>query len=285
MRAALLISLTMALSTRAAAEPLVVVDRGIFSDLDAAVNLPTPAPTRPHAIVDPRHHVVVLWDGDRPVKVYPNLDDPELRHALGVGPVRVLAPGDPTPGGDADDDGIPDELDLVLGAHKVALNGAAYVGGYVEMPYPGGDVPRATGVCTDVIVRALRNAGIDLQKELYLDIGRAPSAYPMVKRRDPSIDQRRVATILPWFRRNFVAHGVDPRDPNDPFRPGDILFMDTFPRRDGPEHVGIVGDRLGPSGLPLVINNWTDGYRESEMDLLTFVPVTNRFRVPGASKR
>jgi len=278
---------------------LVGVDRGIFSDLDARVILPPPAVgrDRARATVDPRHGLLVLWDGDRPVKAYPTgggtalpvasdltvalrpADAAELAPILVGRPIHVLAAREPVPGGDADDDGIPDELDVVIGAHKVALNGADYTGGYVEIPYPGGDVPRGIGVCTDVIVRALRNAGIDLQKELFLDIGRAPGAYPMVKKRDPSIDQRRVRTILPWFQRHWTGHGTDPHSTTDPFRAGDVIFMDTFPSREGAEHVGIVSDRRGVSGLPLVVNNWTDGYKESEMDLLLFVPVLYRFRV------
>jgi uncharacterized protein YijF (DUF1287 family) len=55
--------------------------------------------------------------------------------------------------------------------------------------------------------------------------------------------------------------------------------MDTFPSRSGPDHIGIVSDRRGPSGHPLIINNWTDGHVTSEMDLLGFVPVTHRFRI------
>jgi uncharacterized protein YijF (DUF1287 family) len=103
----------------------------------------------------------------------------------------------------------------------------------------------------------------------------------MVKKRDPNIDQRRVHTILPWFKRHFEAHGRDPKSTTDPFLPGDVVFFDTFPTHDGPDHIGVVSDRIGKSGLPLVVNNWTDGYSESEMDLLGFVPVTDRFRAVG----
>src|SRR2546421_956157 len=76
---------------------------------------------------------------------------------------------------------------------------------YVTIPYPNGDVPRTEGVCSDTVIRALRNAGIDLQKEVHEDILRAPSAYPMVEKVDASINHRRVRTILPWFQRHFVS--------------------------------------------------------------------------------
>jgi D-alanyl-D-alanine dipeptidase len=58
--------------------------------------------------------------------------------------------------------------------------------------------------------------------------------------------------------------------------------MDTLPAQ-GPDHIGIVSDHAGPSGLPLIINAWTDGYRTAQMDLLPFVPVTHRFRLPSAA--
>ena len=57
--------------------------------------------------------------------------------------------------------------------------------------------------------------------------------------------------------------------------------MDTFPNKSGPDHIGILSDRVDEQGLPLVINNWTDGTVTAEMDLLTFVPVMYRFRLPA----
>ncbi|MGZ3408515.1 MAG: DUF1287 domain-containing protein, partial [Polyangia bacterium] len=62
------------------------------------------------------------------------------------------------------------------------------------------------------------------------------------------------------------------------YRPGDVVFFDTFPQREGPDHLGVVSDSVGRSGLLLVINNWTEGATDAEMDLLTWVPVTHHFR-------
>jgi uncharacterized protein YijF (DUF1287 family) len=276
-----------------------VADRGIWSDLDDRIQIELPAgltADRVTARVDDRHRVLVLSIDGVARKVYP-LGGPA---ALAVGDrVLALRPGDRgelaglvtaerltsgPPAHDRDDDGIPDALDVLIGAKKTVANADAYTPeaeDYIAMSYPMGDVPRTIGVCTDVIIRAVRNAGIDLQKELHDDIRRARAAYPMVKGMgDPSIDQRRVGTLLPYFRRHWEAHTARLDDGGDPLRPGDILFLDTFPSRPGPDHIGIVSDRPGASGSPLVINNWTDGTVTAEMDLLAFVPVLYRFRLP-----
>lgn len=276
-----------------------VADRGIWPDLDDKIQIELPAgltADRVTARIDERHRVLVLQIDGAARKAYP-LGGP-ARLAVGSR-VLQLRPGDRAELAglltaeriatgaaehDRDGDGIPDPLDVLIGAKKTVANADAYTPeaeGYIAMAYPMGDVPRSIGVCTDVIIRALRNAGIDLQKELHDDIRRARSAYPMVKGTgDPNIDQRRVATILPYFKRHWQLHTSRLDDPADPLRPGDVIFMDTFPRKPGPDHIGILSDRLDEQGLPLVINNWTDGTVTQEMDLLTFVPVLYRFRLP-----
>ena len=129
----------------------------------------------------------------------------------------------------------------------------SYDPAYVRIAYPGGDVPRTEGVCSDTVIRALRNAGIDLQKEVHEDILRARAAYPMVEKVDPSINHRRVRTLLPWFARHFDTLPKGTR-----YLPGDIVFFDTFPSKPGPDHLGVVSDRRAENGQPYVINNWTD---------------------------
>ena len=95
-----------------------------------------------------------------------------------------------------------DRLDLVRGMKKLLLNKAAYHEAYRGLAYPGGDVPRTEGVCTDTIVRSLRNAGIDLQRAVHDDLVAARKAYPMVDEVDPNINHRRVKTLIVWFRRH-----------------------------------------------------------------------------------
>lgn len=272
-----------------------VQDKGIWSDLDDKVQLALPndlAKDRVTARIDRKRKLLVLSIDGFPRKAYPLTGDTRLvvgAHELMVRKgdkdelARVLSAERITEAsakGDRDKDGIPDPLDILVGAKKTVLNADAYTEGYVTMKYPMGDVPREMGVCTDVIIRAVRNAGIDLQKEVHEDIKRAPKAYPMVKNANAHIDQRRVKTLLPYFQRHWQKRTAALDDAKDPLRPGDVIFMDTFPSKSGPDHIGIVSDTIGPSGLPLIINNWTNGTVTAEMDLLTFVPVLHRFRLP-----
>jgi uncharacterized protein YijF (DUF1287 family) len=247
-------------------------DRGIFPELLARVNLEAPRavdPARGWLRVDRAHRLVTLYDADDPMTMWP----------LGSGDVPAglrVVEGAPARAEDRDGDGIVDRLDVLVGAKKLLYNGARYIERYVAIPYPGGDVPRGEGVCSDTVIRALRNAGLDLQRAVHEDILRAPAAYPMVEKVDASINHRRVRTLLPWFVRHWQTM---PR--GTPYRPGDVVFFDTFPSRAGPDHLGVVSDRAGRSGLPLVINNWTDGATDAEMDLLSWVPVTHHFRWIG----
>jgi len=283
-----------AAGVRASAPPetsLGVADHGIWSDLDGRLQLALPAALtrdRVEGVISADGDTVVLYVDGWPRKAYPldaagalrPGDAAELDGLLDDRNRRRVAAGATPPPADRDRDDIPDPLDVLLGAKKTALEAGAYGGQYIQLAYPGGDVPRATGVCTDVVIRSLRNAGLDLQVEVHEDIREAPRAYPMVKGRgNTSIDHRRVKTILPWFRRHADERSAALDDPADPLRPGDVIFLDTFPDKPGPDHIGVVSDALGESGHPLVINSWTDGYVTQEMDLLGWVPVTHRFRL------
>jgi uncharacterized protein len=258
-----------------------VADRGIFADLDAQVasRLLTIKMQRPWLRFDRAHALTTLYDGDDPLKVYPAAADgrpareDDRAEIERVAPRTAIVTSAPTRAEDRDGDGIVDRLDIVIGAKKLLFNHAKYIERYVSIPYPNGDVPRTEGVCSDTVIRALRNAGIDLQREVHEDILRAPKAYPMVEKVDASINHRRVRTLLPWFQRHFDTLPRGTR-----FLPGDVVFFDTFPSREGPDHLGVVSDRAGEHGLPLVINNWTDGAVDAEMDLLSWVPVTHHFR-------
>lgn len=273
-----------------------VADRGIFSDVEARLRVEPPAEeARLSALIDSRRKLLVLYADGWPRKVYP-LGGPALlevggeRLALRAGDRAELSPlleraklsrleqGDPPPG-DRDGDGIPDPLDVLIGAHKAALNGDHYDDRYFTLTYPNGDPPRDRGACVDVVVRAARNAGLDLQSELFDDIRRAPSAYGKA-RPDPNIDHRRVRSVLVYFRRHWQERSPALDDPKDPLRVGDVVLLDTLPR-PGPDHIGVVSELIGDSKRPLIINNWTFGYTTRPMDLLGTIPVTHRFRFPS----
>ncbi len=173
---------------------------------------------------------------------------------------------------DRDGDGIPNQVDILVGALKTDLNDAAYDGAYQPIAYPNGDVHRKKGVCTDVVIRAFRNAGIDLQQEIHRDILARPTAYAHISKPSTNIDHRRVKNMVIYMKKYFLTLPTDAA-----FLPGDVVLFDTLPK-NGPDHIGIVADGLGPSGLLWVINNWTDGAVTDKMDLLSWVPVTHHFR-------
>jgi hypothetical protein len=146
---------------------------------------------------------------------------------------------------------------------------------YRALAYPGGDVPPETGVCTDVVVRAFRRQGVDLQKAVHEDMRANFQVYPKrwgLSAPDPNIDHRRVPNLQTWFRRQGWAVAVTP-NPAD-FRPGDLVSWDLG---RGIPHIGIVSDRRTPGGVPLVIHNIGEGAKEE--DILFAYTVTGHFRV------
>ncbi len=127
---------------------------------------------------------------------------------------------------------------------------------YVGLDFPGGDIPRARGVCSDVVIRALRDAyGIDLQLSVNRDMKAAFSDYPKIwglSTTDRNIDHRRVPNLETLLPR--IGAAQDPSyDPGD-FQPGDIVSW----RLNGSNlpHIGIVSDRRSADGMrPLVTHN------------------------------
>lgn len=71
------------------------------------------------------------------------------------------------------------ETDVVVAARRQIGVTVGYDPAYRKIGYPGGDVPRESGVCTDVIIRALRDARkIDMQKLVHEDMKTSFSKYP-----------------------------------------------------------------------------------------------------------
>jgi uncharacterized protein len=164
---------------------------------------------------------------------------------------------------------------LIAAARRQVGVTLAYDPAYTALAYPGGDVPRARGVCTDVVIRAYRDAfGIDLQREVHLDMARAFAAYPKrwgLARPDRNIDHRRVPNLETYWTRSLARLPIPSRA--EEWQPGD-LFTTLIDGRL--PHTGIVSDRLAASGNPLVLHNIGGGAREEDM-LLAWRP-TGRFR-------
>ena len=109
---------------------------------------------------------------------------------------------------------------------------------YVGIEYPNGDVPIETGVCSDVVVRAFRKTGIDLQKELHEDMGVAWNEYPKkwgAAGRDSNIDHRRVGNLMTFFDRRGKSQAIT--IDREQYLPGDIVAWDLGNKVD---HIGIV---------------------------------------------
>lgn len=120
-----------------------------------------------------------------------------------------------------------------------------YDSAYVRIPYPGGDVPAETGVCTDEVVRSYRALGIDLQKEVHEDMAASFSAYSSQRRwgrtsPDPNIDHRRVPNLQVFFSRKGEVLPITTRAGD--YAPGDLVTWDLG---RGLTHIGIVVDRKG----------------------------------------
>ncbi len=121
---------------------------------------------------------------------------------------------------------------------------------YVKLAYPNGDVPIKTGVCADVIVRAFRSVGLDLQKELHEDMKHSFAKYPKkwgAKAPDTNIDQRRVPNLMTWLARQGKALPLSSND----YQPGDVVAWDLG---GGLTHIGFVSDLKADKQYKIVHN-------------------------------
>lgn len=146
---------------------------------------------------------------------------------------------------------------------------------YVSMDYPNGDVEKDRGVCTDVVIRAVR-VGLeeDLQKLVHLDMKSNFSAYPKnwgLSRPDRNIDHRRVPNLRAFFKRRGFSKPVT-KKPED-YQPGDIVTCTVANKLP---HVMIVSDKKSSEGVPLIIHNI--GFGALEEDGLFTYPLTGHYR-------
>ena len=134
---------------------------------------------------------------------------------------------------------------------------------YVQLRYPGGDLPIERGVCADVIVRAFRAVGVDLQRELHEDMRANFRLYPKMWRLsapDANIDHRRVPNLMKFFERRGKTTG-------QPFAKGDIV---AWRLPGGLYHIGIVDE------APYVVHNIGRGAQRE--DILFAYPIIGHYR-------
>jgi uncharacterized protein YijF (DUF1287 family) len=155
----------------------------------------------------------------------------------------------------------PDSFENKLANAAIAIidSDVIYTPNYVAIKYPNGDVPAKTGVCTDVIIRAYRKLGIDLQKEVHEDLKANFSKYPNLKKwglkkPDTNIDHRRVPNLEVFFTRKGKKLAVT-QNPND-YKTGEIV---TWLINGKLPHIGIVTHKKSSNGHPLIVHNVGNG--------------------------
>ena len=154
-----------------------------------------------------------------------------------------------------------------------------YDGSYRAIPYPMGDVPLGTGVCTDVVIRAYRAVGVDLQQRVHEDMKKRFGAYPALwglSRPDPNIDHRRVPNLRAFLRRNAMDLPIS--DQADDYAVGDLVTWRVPPNLP---HIGVVVNRRSRDlSRPLIVHNI--GYGPRLEDVLFAFSITGHYRYDGS---
>ena len=138
----------------------------------------------------------------------------------------------------------------------------SYDPSYRKIAYPMGDVPLHSGVCTDVVIRALRQQQIDLQQLVHQDMKKAWNSYPKLwglKSTDSNIDHRRVPNLETFFKRHGQSLSLTDIST---FKAGDLV---TWRLSSNQPHIGIVSDKTTADGTPLIIHNIGRGTQEEDI--------------------
>lgn len=174
------------------------------------------------------------------------------------------------------DNASPQLKQMLAGAIAQAGVTTGYSPAYVALDYPGGDVPENTGVCSDVVVRAFRKAGTDLQKEVHEDMTAARSAYSNkwgANKPDRNIDHRRVLNLMTYFKRQGKSLPISSSATD--YQPGDVVAWELT---SGIDHIGIVTNMLSDSeDRYLIVHNIGAGTRIE--DVLFAWTIKGHYRV------
>lgn len=170
---------------------------------------------------------------------------------------------------------------LVAAARRQIGVTVRYDPAYVRLPYPGGDVAPDRGVCTDVVIRAFRVQGVDLQQRVHEDMRTHFASYPKswgLRAPDANIDHRRVPNLQRWFERQRWS--VPASEQASAYQAGDLVTWDLG---GNVPHIGIVSERHSLFGSPLIIHNIGHGTREE--DILFDYRITGHYRPPSNFQR
>lgn len=171
-----------------------------------------------------------------------------------------------------------DAARLVSAAEEQTAYTKSYDPAYRRIPYPNGDVPRETGVCSDVVIRAYRALGIDLQQRVHEDMKRNFGLYPKtwgLSRPDPNIDHRRVPNLQVFFTRHGQSLPVTERASD--YLPGDIVTWNLAAPQKMIPHIGIISAQRTADGTrPLVVHNIGAGTKVE--DILFSYKITGHYR-------
>lgn len=172
-------------------------------------------------------------------------------------------------------------LALADSAANLRRQSVEYDPSYFSIPYPNGDVPAGKGVCTDVVIRAYRKLGIDLQKEVHQDMLVHFTSYPQnwgLSKPDANIDHRRVPNLMFYFSKYGQSLPIS-KDSKD-YRPGDIVCWDLGA---GILHIGLLTPYFSSDGKrPLVIHNIGGG--QVIEDVLFDFRIIGHYRYTGQKK-
>jgi len=167
---------------------------------------------------------------------------------------------------------------LVIAAIERAQHDVTYDGRYLKINYPYGDIPDNIGVCTDVVIRAYRKLGIDLQKDVHEDMQTNFADYPNIwglKTTDKNIDHRRVPNLQTLFTRKGKVLPVN--NDSSTYRAGDMV---TWMLPGNLPHIGIVTDKKSNDGMrPLIVHNIGAGPKLE--DILFKFPITGHYQYRG----
>ncbi len=193
-----------------------------------------------------------------------------------LSPILLITPAlSQQPSSDTTLKSSPTAAKIVTAAKTQIGKTKTYDPAYRTMSYPMGDIPIEAGVCTDVIIRALRSAlSYDLQKQVHLDMRKNFSKYPKIwslTRTDKNIDHRRVPNLKTFFNRNGYSLPITNKKLD--YHPGDLVTCMVGRR----PHIMIVSDSVNTDGTPLIIHNIGSGAKE-ENSLFSY-PITGHYRI------